>query len=411
MHEVISLEEELKQRKTQLLFMKVRVDQILEEKSIAAERIQNSIKQRRQKMEKVKAETIRSFAALVALIEAKKIKLVEFLEEKQKATEQEAEMVIRQMQMEILENQRISIQLEDLSKTEDDFKLLQDLPSISTPTDSKTFRPKTQIVLHENTVKVAVAHMEKVLSEQVENMIREANLMELDEPGDPETDEVFHDELETLQQENMTTVSLDPSTAHPSLIVSEDRKGVRDGGSRRNVSDNSSRFDCLHYVLGSEGFSSGRCYFEVSVKGQSTWEVGVARDTISRKGVNLSLSPEHGCWTLGSYWGQCQVNSNPPVVLPAAPEQLGVFVDFNQRLVSFYDVDTRTLIYSFTQCTFSSDPPEGAGKGAPFGSSLKRWIYIGTVTKTRIYPIFRPSSEEKEAALHISPVRSSKRRK
>ncbi|XP_054596338.1 E3 ubiquitin-protein ligase TRIM39 isoform X2 [Nothobranchius furzeri] len=412
MHEVVSLEEELKQRKSQLLLMKVRVDQTLEEKSITAERIQNSIKQRRQKVKKVKAETIRSFAALVALIEAKKMKLIEFLEEKQKATEQEAEMVVGQLQMEISENQRISTQLEDLLKTEDDFRLLQDLPSIAAPTESKSFRPKTQTVLHENTVKMAVAQTEEVLSQQVEIMIREASLTELQEPGDPETDVVFHDELETIQQECMTTVSLDPSTAHPSLIVSEDRKRVMDGGSRRNVSDNSSRFDCLHYVLGNEGFSSGRFYFEVSVKGQTTWEVGVARDTINRKGVNLSLSPEHGCWTLGSYWGRCQVNSNPPVVLPGAPEKLGVFVDCDQRVVSFYDVDTRTLIYSFTKCTLSLDSPEDAGKRATSGRSLvERRIYVGTVTTNRIYPIFRPGSEETEAALWICPVRSSKRRK
>uniref|UniRef100_A0A1A8AXZ6 E3 ubiquitin-protein ligase TRIM39-like n=1 Tax=Nothobranchius furzeri TaxID=105023 RepID=A0A1A8AXZ6_NOTFU len=339
MHEVVSLEEELKQRKSQLLLMKVRVDQTLEEKSITAERIQNSIKQRRQKVKK-------------------------------------------------------------------------DLPSIAAPTESKSFRPKTQTVLHENTVKMAVAQTEEVLSQQVEIMIREASLTELQEPGDPETDVVFHDELETIQQECMTTVSLDPSTAHPSLIVSEDRKRVMDGGSRRNVSDNSSRFDCLHYVLGNEGFSSGRFYFEVSVKGQTTWEVGVARDTINRKGVNLSLSPEHGCWTLGSYWGRCQVNSNPPVVLPGAPEKLGVFVDCDQRVVSFYDVDTRTLIYSFTKCTLSLDSPEDAGKRATSGRSLvERRIYVGTVTTNRIYPIFRPGSEETEAALWICPVRSSKRRK
>ncbi|XP_035987477.1 E3 ubiquitin-protein ligase TRIM21-like [Fundulus heteroclitus] len=129
--------------------------------------------------------------------------------------------------------------------------------------------------------------------------------------------------------------------------------------------------------------------------------MGVAREAISRKGLNLSLTPENGCWTLGCYWGRCQANANPPVILPRKPEKVGVFVDYEQSVVSFYDVDHRTLLYSFTRCSFSA--------AAPGDSSLwSRWTSRAKPTNYRIYPIFGPSSAETGSPLQISAVRVTK---
>jgi hypothetical protein len=50
-------------------------------------------------------------------------------------------------------------------------------------------------------------------------------------------------------------------------------------------------------VLGKVVFSSGRYYDELQVEGVTCWELGVAGESIDRKG--LSLSPENGFWTVG----------------------------------------------------------------------------------------------------------------
>ncbi|XP_047451070.1 E3 ubiquitin-protein ligase TRIM39-like [Mugil cephalus] len=398
-HQVVSLEDEVRERRTELKCMRSKVNQALREVSVEAERIQSSVARSRLKVEKIKAEAVRRFAALVALIETRKEELMELVEEKQRAVEQEAGALLGRLQTEITKNQTTSTKLEELSETQDDFKLLQDLPAVSSSentADCSRFRAPS--FLHvDGLVRSAVVKVEETLSEQVENILRDL-LDGEEEATDSQTE--FNDDLGEIQRKYFQRVTLDANTAHPSLIVSGDGKQVRDGGSKRTVPDSSSRFDCLHYVLGNEGFSSGCFYYEVKTGGQTFWEVGVTKESISKKGTDLSLSPENGCWTLGSYWGRCQANANPPVVLllPKVPQRVGVFVDYEGKLVSFYDIDTRARIYSFTGCTFNAAPPP------PRSSLMQRVVYTGTQTKTKLYPIFRPSSED-SAPLRITPVR------
>ncbi|XP_072247766.1 E3 ubiquitin-protein ligase TRIM21-like [Leuresthes tenuis] len=398
-HGVVSLEDELKERKTQLTRMKRKVKMILRNDSITAHMYQNSIEHGRLGAEKLKAETIRSFAALVDLIETKKKKLIELLEEKQKAAEQQSEALLHQLQLEITENQRVGAELEELSRAEDELRLLQSLPSVSS-SSSKHFIPKDQRLQHSETVIKALGNIRETLSDQLDSLITEIRLRKDEESQEFQTPADWDKDLGIIQEQYATEVTLDPDTAHPSLIVSEDRTRVKDGVWKRRVPDNSSRFDSLHFVLGNEGFSSGRFYFEVMLKGQKSWEVGIVRETIKRKGVDWSLSPEHGCWTLGSYWGRCQVNTNPPFILQKKPDRVGVFVNYEEGSVSFYDVEARAQIYSFTRCSFTP------GANAAAGSSLLRRIHTvySFLRKTSIYPIFRPSSEQGAAPLQILPL-------
>ncbi len=150
-------------------------------------------------------------------------------------------------------------------------------------------------------------------------------------------------------------VTLDPDTAHPNLILSDDGKQVRDGDITQKLPDNPKRFDTCVCVLGKEGFSSGRCYFEVQVKGKTKWDLGVARESINRKG-SITLSPSDGCWTVWLRNGdEYKAFADPSVSLSlrVKPQRLGVFVDYEEGLVSFYDVESRSHIYSFTAQVFS----------------------------------------------------------
>ncbi|XP_059897974.1 zinc finger protein RFP-like [Gadus macrocephalus] len=160
-------------------------------------------------------------------------------------------------------------------------------------------------------------------------------------------------ELKRVQQYEVD-VTLDPDTAHPSLILSEDGKQVHDGHVMKVLPDNPKRFTKYIFVLTRQSFSSGRFYFEVQVKDKTYWWLGVARESIDRKGGSM-WTPETGYWTLLYYKDRFVFNDNPDVRLPLRAElqKVGVFVDYDEGVVSFYDVEARVHIYSATGCTFS----------------------------------------------------------
>uniref|UniRef100_A0A8C5N6X5 E3 ubiquitin-protein ligase TRIM21-like n=1 Tax=Gouania willdenowi TaxID=441366 RepID=A0A8C5N6X5_GOUWI len=123
----------------------------------------------------------------------------------------------------------------------------------------------------------------------------------------------------------------------------------------KNLPDNKERFYPCASVLGKQSFSSGRFYFEVQVKGKTDWDLGVVKESINRKGNNTA-TPKNGYWTVihrdGNVYAAC---GDPPVILhlKCVPEKVGVFVDYEEGVVSFYDVDAAALIYSFTHCCFT----------------------------------------------------------
>ncbi|XP_048347581.1 E3 ubiquitin-protein ligase TRIM39-like [Sphaerodactylus townsendi] len=63
----------------------------------------------------------------------------------------------------------------------------------------------------------------------------------------------------------LANVTLDPDTAHSNLILSVDRKSVKDGEKAQTLPNNPERFDSYCAVLGREGFTGGRHFWGVVV--------------------------------------------------------------------------------------------------------------------------------------------------
>ncbi|XP_066577973.1 E3 ubiquitin-protein ligase TRIM39 [Amia ocellicauda] len=154
----------------------------------------------------------------------------------------------------------------------------------------------------------------------------------------------------TWLHEAAVSITFNPNTAHASLIVSEDGKQIRLGDKRQNLTDSPERFDNVINVLGREGFTSGRHYWEVEVRKKISWFVGVARESVSRKG-SVILTPKNGYWTVElRNRTEFKANADPSISLPLSlkPQRLGVYVDYEKGQVSFYNVEARTHIYTFT---------------------------------------------------------------
>uniref|UniRef100_A0A8C0H1F7 Uncharacterized protein n=1 Tax=Chelonoidis abingdonii TaxID=106734 RepID=A0A8C0H1F7_CHEAB len=157
----------------------------------------------------------------------------------------------------------------------------------------------------------------------------------------------------SISQLEKLDVTLDPDTANPNLILSEDRKRVRLGDKRQDLPNNPERFDPSSCVLGTEGFAGGRRYWEVEVGDKMRWDLGVCRESVRRKGWVIA-TPEDGYWVVRLWDGEYQASTSPPTSLPVSvrPSRVGIFLDYKAGEVSFYNVTDRSHLVTFTD-TFS----------------------------------------------------------
>ncbi|XP_050783849.1 butyrophilin subfamily 1 member A1-like isoform X16 [Gopherus flavomarginatus] len=171
-------------------------------------------------------------------------------------------------------------------------------------------------------------------------------------------------------------ITLNPDTAHPNLSISEDKKKFIHEAQPQKVPPTPDRFDSTVCMLGSEGFSAGKHYWEVDVKNSNDWDLGVARKSIQRKG-KLSLSPKEGFWALGlsgrDYWAKTDPWTR--VMVQKKPKKIGVYLSYQEMQVTFFNVTDMSVLFTFNNCSFSE----------------------------KVYPFFKNS--HKETAMTICSIR------
>lgn len=93
--------------------------------------------------------------------------------------------------------------------------------------------------------------------------------------------------------------------------------------------------------------------FQVGDK--TDWDLGVASDSINRKGA-ITVRPSSGYWAIclrkGSGLTACaspSVNLHPQ----KTPQRVGIFLDYEEGSVSFYDAEAKTHLYTYSGCSFS----------------------------------------------------------
>uniref|UniRef100_A0A8C2Z883 B30.2/SPRY domain-containing protein n=1 Tax=Cyclopterus lumpus TaxID=8103 RepID=A0A8C2Z883_CYCLU len=262
-----------------------------------------------------KSEGVQVFTHLKESVERKLNELINTIEEKQRTTKKQAEDSIRELEQEISELMKRSTEVEKLSLSEDHLHLLHSVQALNIhhPPPTKDWSEvSVPPASYEGTVVRAVSQLEETLSKKMKKLVE------------------F--ELKRVQK-FAVDVTLDPET---------------------NLPNNPKRFSSCPGVLAKQSFSSGRFYFEVQVKGKTDWDLGVTRELSKRKGP-ITLRPQKGYWTIWLRNGnEYKALDDSPVLLSlkSGPQKVGVFVDYEEGLVSFYDVEAAALIFSFTGCSF-----------------------------------------------------------
>uniref|UniRef100_A0A3Q2UHN4 B30.2/SPRY domain-containing protein n=1 Tax=Fundulus heteroclitus TaxID=8078 RepID=A0A3Q2UHN4_FUNHE len=248
------------------------------------------------------------------------------IEQKQKETEKQAEGFIKQLEEEISELMAERSEMMQLAQTKEHSYLLQ---------NTQPMKDWTRVTVQSScdvTVRTAAAKLERISKEMKELSSRV--------------------ELEKVRLYGVD-VTLDPNTANPYLVLSDDGKRVSCGDAEQVLPDRPERLSSFG-VLGRQSFSSGRFYYEVKVKGKTKWDLGVVRESVNRKGEN-TICPENGYWVVWLRNGHYRALTSPsePLSLMSKPQKVGVFVDYEEGLVSFYDAEAAHLLFSFTTCDFS----------------------------------------------------------
>lgn len=162
--------------------------------------------------------------------------------------------------------------------------------------------------------------------------------------------------LDRIIRQFQTDVTFDIGTAHPQLVISEDRKSVfyKEGSPGKS--------HLWPALLGCKGFHSGRWYWEVKVGDKPRWTLGVCQAHF----VGDWSSQPSGFWAIGRSPENRYVTYGPTVTefLPVVqPSKVGIFLDYDLGELFFYNMNDRSLLYTFRNS---------------FTSTLWPYFYIGT---------------------------------
>ncbi|KAM6894269.1 uncharacterized protein PEZ65_021965 [Lycodopsis pacificus] len=305
--------------------------------------LQQKIQTREQKMAEVRSsvkackggldaewlEINNVFSEVMRVVEDTRQKALQPLEKRRKRVKREAQDLVQKLQKEI---DKLKMTIDELDKTPD----LQVSPQTGLGETCDWKNVTVDTLFSFGTLRTITSNMMEEIHKEL-------------------------DKLSSVELKRIPTfavdVKLDPTTAHPCLVLSPDGKMVSDGGKTQKVPDAPQRFDVFGSILGLNRLSSGKSYWEVEVGNKTGWDLGVARRDAKRKG-KLSLSPDIGYWAIVHYDEEKYAALTAPpasLSLTGKPQKVGVFVDYEEGLVSFYHVTARSHIYSFTECSFSDE--------------------------------------------------------
>ncbi|XP_062849661.1 bloodthirsty-related gene family, member 9 [Trichomycterus rosablanca] len=348
-HNTVPIEEASDKLKVQLKTTQKEIQQMIQDRIEKTEDIKCSLERCKKSKEEQISHGNEVFNALINSIEEKQDEMLNKIEEMQNEAERQAKGLIEELEQE-----------------------MTIYPSMcSFPHNKNWTEINTKIDFTGETVRKTLSQLQKTINNNMNKEIEKLEQKSQQKAGECSWFNKHWPFLLLLMmllfliltlvenemkiQSYAVNITLDPDTAHPALILSQDRKQVAQGNNWQELPYTPKRFAKSPCVLGKQGFNSGRFYFEVQVSGKTKWVLGVASKNINRKGP-IFLTPKNGYWTLGLRdRGGYTAFAGPSVLLTLRkkPEKVGVFVDYEESLVAFYNADTRSLIYSFSGQSFT----------------------------------------------------------
>ncbi|KAK5848194.1 hypothetical protein PBY51_005829 [Eleginops maclovinus] len=353
-HDTVTLEAEWMETKDRLIVSRQEIQEMIRQRIRKIQEIRLSASVLQLAVERETAGSVSLFSELVSAIERSQAKLLEVMDISRRAAEHQADAMIRQLELEVEELRRRESALAQLAQSDDRMHCVKTFPVLSSPPPAKDWSGVgVTSDLGTGTVYRSLAAQVERFQEELKTILGKGFTPLILEPSPVRPQPKIR-----RVQEYAVDVILDCNTAHPRLILSEDMKSVRCGDRHQLLPDTPERFDRVVCVVGREPISSGRHYWEVEVGGKTDWDLGVARQSINRKG-KIEVTPSNGYWFLSLRDRKKYAFRSEPstdVHLSLHPQKIGIFVDYEKGQVSFYNVDAKIHIHtfhdSFTECIF-----------------------------------------------------------
>ncbi|XP_038616797.1 E3 ubiquitin-protein ligase TRIM11-like [Tachyglossus aculeatus] len=220
---------------------------------------------------------------------------------------------------------------------------------------------KSQVSQQGTVLKELIGHLEEKcekpaleLLQDIETLLSRSEAAELKVPWDVSVElrsvcHVFG--MREMLCKFQVPMRLDEDTANPNLVLSNEWQSVKYTTHQQNLPSNPERFNLAPFVLGSQRFNSRRHYWEVTVEHTDEWILGVCNEATRRKGL-IHLRPEHGFWTIALKNGNFYAGKTR-FPMRGSPKMVGVYLNYEAKTVSFYNLTNRIHIYSYQGSHFS----------------------------------------------------------
>ncbi|KAF1380817.1 hypothetical protein PFLUV_G00167940 [Perca fluviatilis] len=266
-HEIVPIEKESMLVRTKLKEAEADFQHMVNTRVKKLEEVIASVESRKMNEEQALHTSIQVANMVSGIIEKNQASLIQEIQQKREASEGIEKELIKELKGEINELQRRRSELQHLENSGDPLHLLQSFPSLNSPLSTRDW---TKVRVNSNSYIGTVRRAFSKLVDVCHTLEKKLSAEEMSKASQYAVD-----------------VTLDPVTASGWLCLSPDRKQVSLSLQQKKPSppDDPRRFDSCVSILGKESFTSGRHYWVVQVGNKTDWDLGVAKESINRKGA------------------------------------------------------------------------------------------------------------------------------